>query len=206
MINSIGQNVLGLIEASSNTLLGMDPNALKHCAELQGHIIAIELKDLDITLYIHPGSWGMRLSINPPAREVDATIRGNVLGLINLSKQQDKISTSIQEKIEISGNTRVAQKFQKILTGIDIDWEEQLSRFTGDIVAYRISQGARKTHNWVMDNINAFALSGREYLQEEAKHLPTQPEFKRFKQAVTDIRHDVERIEALINHNFSNKE
>jgi ubiquinone biosynthesis protein UbiJ len=201
-MNTLEQQLLGLAEIGSNRLLELAPDSEKLCAELQGHIIAIELIDLNRTLYFHPGSWGMRLSLQAPPKDVDATIRGHVLGLISLSGKQDRISTSIRERIEISGNTRVAQKFQKILTGIDIDWEEQLSKYTGDIMAYRVGQGLRKTQNWVMDNLNSFALSGREYLQEETHQLPTQPEFIQFKQAVTSIRDDVERLEALINHKF----
>lgn len=206
MIDDIAHTLLNLVEIGSNKLLGLDPAVIKSCAELEGHIIAIELSDLDKTVYFHPGSGGMRLSLHKPPKEVDATIRGHVLGLMSLAKQQDKVSTSIQERIEISGNTRVAQKFQKILTEIDIDWEEQLSKITGDILAYRIEQGLRKTHTMVMDNLNSFALSGREYLQEETHHLPTQPEFIQFKNAVSAIRDDVERIEALINHKFAPKE
>lgn len=204
-MNTFEQQLLGLVEIGSNRLLGLNPECEKLCTELQGFVIAIELIDVKRTLYFHPGSWGMRLSLQAPRKDVDATIRGHVLGLINLSQKEDRISTSIQERIEISGNTRVAQKFQKILTGIDIDWEEQLSKFTGDIIAYRAGQGLRNTRDWVMDNLNSLALSGREYLQEETRQLPTRPEFLQFKQAVTSIRDDVERLEALINHKFDSR-
>lgn len=206
MMDEIGNQLIGLVEIGANKLLGMDSDMLQICEELQGAIIAIELIDLDKTIYFHPGTWGMRLSLQAPGKAVDACIRGRLFSLINMSQQQDKISTSIQERIEISGNTAVAQKFQKILTGLDIDWEEQLSKVTGDIVAFRIGQSLRKSHNWIKDSLTAFALSSREYLQEEAHHMPTLPEFEYFKQAVTGIRNDVDRIEALINHKFKPKE
>lgn len=205
MIHELATPLLGLMEIGGNKLLGMDENAIKHCAELQGHIVAIELIDIDKTLYFHPGTWGMRLSMQTPNREADAVIRGRLISLVNLSKQQDKISTSIQERIEITGNAGVAQKFQKILTEVDIDWEEQLSKYIGDIAAFRIGQGLRKTRQWVNENLQSVALSGREYLQEEAHHLPTKPEFEVFKQDVTNLRHDVERIEALIRQQLDNK-
>ena len=194
----IGKQLLGMAEIGGNKLLGMDPQALQHCKALQGHIIAIELTDLQQTLYCHPGSWGMRLSLQAPAKEVDATIRGRLIGLANLSLQQEKLSTSIQERIEINGNPKVAQQFQKILTELDIDWEEQLSRFTGDVLAFRIGQGIRKTHQEVKRAVDSLALSGREYLQEESHAMPTLPEFQQFQQGVTDTRHDVDRLEARI--------
>ena len=142
----------------------------------------------------------MRLSLQQPEKEVDATIKGRVMGLLSLSLKEDKLSTSIQERDEIIGNAKVAQKFQLLLTELDIDWADQLSKVTGDVVAFRIEQGARKTHSWITQSLNSLALSGREYMQEEARALPTQVEFERFKQTVTDTRHDVERLEALINH------
>ena len=205
MLDQLGNQLLGLAEIGGNRLLGMDPGVLQHCRELQGQIIAIELTDLEQTIYCHPGSWGLRLSLQPPGKAADATIRGRLLGLINLSLQQEKVSTSIQERVEISGNAAVAQKFQKILTELDIDWEEQLSRVTGDVMAFRIMQGIDKTRRWVREGFDSLSLSGREYLQEESRQLPTKVEFERFKQDVTDTMHDVERLQARLNQLFKNK-
>ena len=205
MSNELGNQLLGLAEIGGNRLLGMDPGVLEYCRELQGQVIAIELSDLEQTIYCHPGSWGLRLSLQQPGKAADATIRGRLIGLINLSLQQDKISTSIQERVEISGNASVAQKFQKILTELDIDWEEQLSQITGDVIAFRLMQGFRSTRQWVRDSFESLSLSGREYLQEETHQLPTQVEFERFKQNVTDTRHDVERLEARLKALLNNK-
>jgi len=205
MIEQLGTQVLGLAEIGGNKLLGMDSQVLQHCTELQGQIISIHLTDMDKTIYCHPGSWGMRISLQSPSREVDATIRGRLFSLINLSVQQEKLSTSMQERIEIAGNARVAQKFQKILTELDIDWEEHLSHFTGDIMAFRIGQGIRKTHQTVKDMFNSLAYSSRDYLQEESRQMPTPAEFQQLKQGVTDTRHDVDRLEAKINFLKKNK-
>jgi ubiquinone biosynthesis protein UbiJ len=205
MIDQIANQVLGLAEIGGNRLLGLDPEVLKFCAELQGKIVALELTDLDKSIYCHPGSWGLRLSLQKPGKEVDARIKGRVFGLINLSLQEHKVSTSIQERIEITGNPAVAQKFQQILTEIDIDWEEQLSRITGDILAFRLGQGLRKTHRWIKESFDSVAQSSRDYLQEEARHLPTNPEFNQFKKGVTDMRYDVDRLEALLTRYLQNK-
>ncbi len=200
MIEQMLNNLLGAAEIGGNHLLGMDQNTLQHCSELQGHIIAINFTDVEKTLYCHPGSWGMRISLQQPAKEPSAVIRGRVMALVNLSLNKDKLSTSIQERIEISGNTAAAQKFQKILTELDIDWEQQLSRLVGDAVAFRIFQGLNKTRQWVNDSFKSVAISGRDYLQQESGHMPTKPEFDQFKSEVTDLRHSVERMEALLNH------
>jgi ubiquinone biosynthesis protein UbiJ len=205
MISEIANNLLGVAEAAANRLLGLDEEALRQCAELQGHIVAIEISDVGRTLYIHPGSWGMRISLQAPPREPDAVIRGRLASLINLSRQQDKISTSIQERIEISGNTAVARRLQNLLGGIAIDWEEQLSRLVGDIAAYRIFQGLDRTRQMLSAGFESLTLSGRDYLQEETRQLPTSAEFELFREQVTTLRNDVERIEALINFRLNSR-
>ena len=73
MIEQLGNTLLGFAEMGGNRLLGMDPQVLQHCNELQGNIIAIELTDIQKTIYCHPGSWGMRLSLQKPGKEVDST-------------------------------------------------------------------------------------------------------------------------------------
>lgn len=200
MIEHMLNNLLGVAEIGGNHLLGMDQNVLQHCTELQGHIVAIHFSDLNKTLYCHPGSWGMRISLQPPPREADAIIRGRVMALVNLSVQNDKLSTSIQERIEIIGNAAVAQKFQKILTELDIDWEHQLSRIVGDALAFRIFEGFHKARNLLNNGLLSAALTGRDYLQQESQQMPSKPEFDRFKDEVTDLRYSVDRMEALLNH------
>lgn len=200
MIEQLMKNLLGAAEIGGNHLLGMDQNALQHCRELQGHIIAINFTDVEKTLYCHPGSWGMRISLEQPAKEPSAVIRGRVMALVNLSLNKDKLSTSIQERIDISGNTAVAQKFQKILTELDIDWQQQLSRVVGDALAFRIFQGINLTRKWASESFQTVALTGRDHLQKDNGHMPSKIEFDRFKSQVTDLRHSVERMEALLNH------
>ena len=106
MIGELFNPVLGLAEIGVNKLISMDPEALDQCSELQGRIIVIEIIDLNQMVYFHPGSWGLRLGLQNPSREPDAHIRGHLSGLVNLAAQSDKLATSIQERIEITGDAR----------------------------------------------------------------------------------------------------
>jgi ubiquinone biosynthesis protein UbiJ len=131
LIDSIQGSLLAVAEIGGNRLLAFDEVALKGCAEMRGYCIAIDITDLDFQLYCHPGDWGIRLSRNPPAREVDATICGRLMALANLASQDDKVSTSIQERVSFHGNVSLARKMQAILAGLDVDWEEALAEHTG---------------------------------------------------------------------------
>jgi len=190
--------LLALAEIGSNRLLALDPAIIQRCVGLQGRCIAIEFTDLELTLYCHPGNWGIRLSQEAPPGEVDATIAGRLFALLNLSIEDDKISTSIRERVSINGDARVAQQMQKIFTDIDIDWEEVLAQYTGDVLAVQIHQQARKTARFVQQGLNSLMQTNSEYLREEARMTPHQAEFERFQNEVTTIKYDVDRAEARI--------
>jgi len=205
MLNHLQTTALGLVEIGSNQLLRMDGDVLEHCEKLSGCCIAIHLIDIDKTLYCQPGHWGINLSLDKPSKEIDATISGRAMALVNLSMQQDKIATSIKERVEITGNAQVAQQFQKILTEIDIDWEEQIAKITGDTLAVNITRTAKTLHNWFKSSAESFILNSRDYVQHEVSMTPTEYELADLKQNITTLRDDVERLEAKFNFILKDK-
>ena len=195
---SLPSPLLALAEIGSNKLLALDEAIIQRCVGLQGRCISIEFTDLELTLYCHPGNWGIRLSQETPPKDVDATISGRLFALLNMGIEDDKVSTSIRERVSINGDARVAQQMQKIITDIDIDWEEVLAQYTGDVLAFQIHQQARKTARFLQQGLTSLMQTNSEYLREEARMTPHQAEFERFQSDVTTIRHDVDRAEARI--------
>ena len=191
-------SLLTAAEIGSNRLLALDQGTLQGCTELQGHCIAIDITDLDIQLYCHPGNWGLRLSRNPPTRDVDATISGRLMALVSLATETDKLSTSIRERVSFNGNVALAQKAQALIAGLDIDWEEALAQHSGDILAFQIHQRARKFGQWLQDSAESVLQTSSEYLREEARLSPTQVEFDQFQLRLIALKNDVARSEARL--------
>jgi ubiquinone biosynthesis protein UbiJ len=198
LFDSIQGSLLAAVEIGGNRLLALDEAALQGCGEMQGYCIAINITDIDFQLYCHPGSWGLRLSRNPPTREVDATISGRLMALANLAVENDKLSTSIREQVSFQGNVTLAQKVQSIFAGLDIDWEEALAQHSGDVLAFQIHQRARKFGQWLQHSAESVLQTSSEYLREEARLCPTQVEFNQFQSRLTALKHDVARNEARL--------
>jgi len=198
LLDSIRNSLLLVAEIGGNRLLALDEASLQGCSEMQGYCIAIDITDLDFQLYCHPGSWGLRLSGNAPAREVDATISGRLMALLNLAAEDDKLSTSIQERVSFHGNVALAQKMQSLLAGLDIDWEEALAQRSGDVVAFQLHQRARRFGKWLQQSADSVLRTSSEYLREEARLSPTQVEFDRFQSRLTELKHDAARAEARL--------
>ncbi len=200
LFDSVQSGLLAAAEISGNRLLDFDQQALEACQELQGSCIAIDITDLDFQLYCHPGGWGIRLSREAPTREIDASISGRLMALVNLAIEDDKVSTSIREAVRFDGNVALAQKLQKILSELDIDWEEALSRHTGDIAAFQIHQQMRSFGKWFRQSTDSLLQTSSEYLREEARLSPTQVEFDRFQSELSLLKNDVARTEARLQH------
>ena len=120
------------------------------------------------------------------------------MALVNLSLQEDKVSASIQQRVSIQGDARVAQQMQKMLTEIDIDWEEVLSKYTGDVMAHQIHKQAIGAGEWLRNSAQSLLQTTSEYIREEQRLSPTQVEFERFQKQTTTLKQDVERSEARL--------
>ena len=200
MLAPFANTLLGLAEIGGNRLLSVDQQVIDRCRDLQGHCIEIEVTDLGIRIFCHPGSWGIRLALDEPTKPIDATISGRLMALLSLAMEEDKISTSIQEGVNISGNAAVAQQMQKIFAELELDWEEAISHYSGDILAHQIHRQARNATDWLCQSVTSLSQTSSEYLREESRLTPTQVEFEQFRQQAATLRQDVERAEVRLRH------
>ncbi len=199
ILHGLQQRLLAIVEIIGYRLASLDEDLLSGLETLQGKCIAIEITDLSRIVYCFPGGSGIRLSLDPPNSEVDATIRARLIALINLATQSDKISTSIQEGISFHGDVAVAQRLQKLIADVDIDWEEILSRQLGDVAGVQAYRLLHQAKTFVQQSVYSLTSSGSEYLQEEVRVSPAAVEQEKFRADVTRLRHDVDRCEARIN-------
>ena len=81
---------------------------------------------------------------------------------------------------------------------MDIDWEEHLSRLTGDIAAHRIMTVFGRLAEWSKSATNNLTDDIGEYLQEESLDVVSGAEIELFNQQVDSLRDDTYRLEARI--------
>ena len=98
---------------------------------------------------------------------------------------------------------------QNIFVHLDIDWEEQLSKFVGDGAAGHISKMTKGLQDWVKDSRQNLQNNTTEFLQQETSQLPPRTAVEDFLRDVDHIRNDVERaavrIKKLEQHSVSSK-
>ncbi len=186
------------IETTLNHLLALDEQAPPKLARFHGRVIALELRGTHITLYFVPSATGTLQLLGSIEGEPDCTLSGSPLDLMRASDQESSPGQLFAGHVSIGGDTELAHSFSKILGGLDIDWEEQLSQLVGDIAAHEIGNLARKTISGGRQTADSLGKNLSEYLTEEARLVPHRFEADEYLQAVDRTRDDVDRLAARI--------
>ncbi len=188
---------VALLEATLNRYLALDPETPARLAPLHGRVIGVEITIPELRVYFVPGPARIQV-LGHYDGEPDCLLRGTPLSLARLGlggKREDQLFSG---QVEVTGSTEVAQQFGAALAHLDIDWEEQLSRLTGDPIAHQAGNLARGADRWLKGATATLTADLQEYLQEEARLLPTAYEVEAFGDDVDRLRDDVERLAARL--------
>lgn len=184
------------LETSINLVLKQDPDTLKKFTSLQGKVLAFEFTDLDLSLYLFPHSEGVQVQYLYE-KKADTTLQGSSLAFLNMSLG-DSTESFFSGEIRIKGDMELGQQFKRILDQLDLDWEEWLSGYTGDLVAFKTGRLIRNLNAWGKDTLKTLQLDMREYLQDEGQLTPHSAELEDFASKVSQLRDDTARLDAQV--------
>jgi ubiquinone biosynthesis protein UbiJ len=194
---AIPDAALAALEAALNRYIALDPEGAARLAQLQGRLICIELKGFGTRLYLIPAVDRLQV-FGAYEGEPDCLLRGTPLALARMGLAERKEDQLFGGAVEVEGDTRLAQEFGAFIAGLEVDWEEQLSRLLGDSVAHQVGEGLRSMGQWGRRSADTLTQDLKEYLQEEARLLPTDYEVHAFLDRVDTLRDDVERLAARV--------
>lgn len=95
----------------------------------------------------------------------------------------------------VAGDTGFAEAISFVAANLRWDFEEDLSRVTGDIAAHRIGEAVRGLRQWRTQLQQSVQANIAEYLTEERRVLPTRLQTDDFLRAVDELRDAAERLE-----------
>ncbi len=102
-------------------------------------------------------------------------------------------------QIQVDGDTHLATILAKVLSHVRWDYENDLSKLTGDVSANKIGEFTRQSVSTVKDSAINLAEMLSEYWQEEKPLLAKKRHVEQFNTEVDTLRADVERLEKRLN-------
>ncbi len=192
---SISAIAIAGLEEAFNRYIALDQAAAEQLLHLHGQVIAFDVVGLGLVLYLIPGPGGLQI-LSEYEGTPDCRLRGTPIALAHMGNLQANSEQLFSGTVEISGDTELAHQFGKIIGGMEGDWEELLSHYTGDIVAHEVGKLFRSTGHWGRRSMDTLGLDIQEYLHEELRLLPVKLEIEAFMNDVDTLRDDGERLQA----------
>jgi ubiquinone biosynthesis protein UbiJ len=127
----------------------------------------------------------------------DAIIEGTPFALARLALG-DPVQSIRAGGAQVSGDAEIAQGFQKLFAAAQPDFEEELSRLTGDVAAHHLANLARGALDFGRRARDTFAQNVAEYLTEEGRDVPARTEVDEFLENVDRLREAADRLDARI--------
>lgn len=175
------------LELTFNTAIDLDEQQGAVFDPLNGKVVKINIVPFEDSLFclINHRQISVQHHLSGDA---DAALQIQISDLIGLP-----LGGAIQAEIT-TGDKTIGQTFIDALNSLEIDWEEQLSHFTGDLVAFKVGHGVRSALKTREEAKNYMAETFKEYLQFEIETLPPRHKVDRFIDDVHKLNQAVEKI------------
>ena len=186
-----------LIVSSFNRYLDCDPERAQALENINDKILSITIKEANFTLIMQVQN--ARFFEADLSQQIDASIIVSMHVLSGKMGGQDQNQLLKDCIIEIQGDSHVASVFNKVMNEIEIDWQDVISKYTGDIVAHQITTGAKSVASVLRRLGDNLRLDVRDYLQDDLQIAVTESEVEHFVEQVDDLRARTDRLEARLN-------
>lgn len=182
---------------AANAYLCLDPDIKQRLAPLTDKKIKVVLTDLPLELCVFIQFKETEIVINNQNIEkIDAELKGSSVAFIKKGLISGSSAATAIKDIEVVGDVEVGQHLNKLMSDLEIDWEELLSQYTGDVLAYQIGTQVRNSFDWLKTSVKTAMMNITEYVQEEVHHFPSRAEIEDFYADVDELGMDFARLEA----------
>lgn len=180
------------LEAAINKALHYDPATRLRCQALAGKSLAIEMalagKKIPLCCHFEDDGIGISANVDDPT----TCLRGSLPGLLMLATS-DGVNLS-EANVEAWGNTALLADIKQIAGDLDLDWEEAINDWLGDVAGHQLAEQARRQFRWLRDRGQSGKRLLSEFLTEELRAIPSATELKGFSDQVDNLRLASDRL------------
>jgi ubiquinone biosynthesis accessory factor UbiJ len=170
-----------------NHMLAQSDWARTRLASFAGKCAAISVFPMQLRLLI--SSEGYVETANSGSK-VDATIvmTPALVGRVLIGDQ------TARREAKIEGDTAFAQEIAFLAQHLRWDYEEDLSKVVGDVVAHRVGETARGFTAWQVEAAKNLTENLRDYWVQERPLVASRTAIERFNREIDQLRDGTERL------------
>jgi ubiquinone biosynthesis protein UbiJ len=182
-----------------NRYLALDPESWNRLHALQNKVVTIELltppskNEFQLTFT----TSGIALKTSDFSKP-DTVIKGTPLSLFYMALSRENRKKFFEKDISIEGDLELGQKVIDLFDRLEIDWEEHVSHYLGDVPAHQLGRFTRKLHAISRRLKESLTQNMNEYVHEEIKLFPPPEELQDFYDDIDTLRMDTDRLEVKI--------
>lgn len=185
------------LQNALNRYLALDPESATRLQTLEGRIISIELLGMEFTFQLVFSDEKIHLQVDNFLKP-DTIIRGTPLTLLRMSLTTGDRKHFFADDVAIEGNLDLGQQIIDLFDHLEIDWEEYLSHWMGDVSAYQVGRLTRNIRKFTKRVKDTLLQNVNEYVHEEIDLFPPSEAVRDFFVEVDELRMDVDRMAARV--------
>ena len=131
------------LETAINHLLQLDMESPSRVKKLEGRLLQVDLKGLNITLFFTFKHGVVRVRLKADGAP-DTVISGTPVALFSIAEPEEADWGLPESKVQINGDANLARDLERIFRKLDPDWEGPLAGLLGDVAGHQAAQGIRQ--------------------------------------------------------------
>ena len=168
----------------------------------------IDLKKLEqktLTVILSELSFPISLSVDNNkvivsglTERADCTINTSIKTLQELKAEQQLTELIKQDKLDLTGDIKVAQQFANLAENLNIDWQSELATHIGDVPTHKLMQLGKQVGEKFQFAAKQIKADASEYIVHEKRLVVTRSQIEQFNQQVSHVSSKVDDISARI--------
>lgn len=135
----------------------------------------------------------------------DCTINTSIRTLRELKAEQQITELIKQDKLDLTGDIKVAQQFASVAENLDIDWQSELANHIGDIPTHKLMQLGKRVSEKVQFATKQIKADTSEYIVHEKRLVVTRSQIDQFNQQVFEASEQVDELDQRISQLIKRK-
>ena len=189
------QALTSLIELLINQALALNIDEVD-LYKLEQKTLTVILSELNFPLSLTVSDH--KIIVSGLTERADCTVQTSLKTLQQLKAEQQLTELIKQNKLDLSGDIKVAQQFIHLAENLNIDWQSELAAHIGDVPTHKLMQLGKRVANKLQFANKQIQADASEYIVHEKRLVVTRSQIEQFNQQVSQVSDQTDDLSARI--------